>query len=308
MGAWACALALGLLGGLWIWAAQGSQWWAAALRSRLFIECGLLLMGCTLALVVVLRAMFRLGHAARATRPRLHEDRRGVAVLEFALLFPIALTITLVMIQTSLLMAGNLLVHYAAYAAARSAAVWVPADFPTGDHQDLFPYTVPDNNAGCHRNKMNAEKTLRVQRAAVLAVVPVAGAAVNSGGSGQAMANTDLMRQGLAGLYRAYSVPPPGWLGKELARKYEYAEGHTRVEVAGPANGVSYGPREDIHVTVSHDFYLSVPYANRIFEDGDKSGLGITEIKATCTLTNQGRDDRVEIETFPDSHDPLFPR
>ena len=79
---------------------------------------------------VCLWLLVRLG----GTRPRLgrlrelHVDQTGsVQALSFVLVLPFFVMIILFIVQVSQLMIGQIVVEYAAYAAARSAIVWVPA-------------------------------------------------------------------------------------------------------------------------------------------------------------------------------------
>jgi hypothetical protein len=60
---------------------------------------------------------------------RLHADQHGaVQSLSFVLTMPLFVLVVLFIIQVSQLMIATFTVHYAAYAAARSAIVWIPAD------------------------------------------------------------------------------------------------------------------------------------------------------------------------------------
>jgi len=62
---------------------------------------------------------------------RLHSDQRGgVQSLSFVLSVPFFVMILCFIIQVSQLMIGTIVVHYAAFAAARSAIVWIPAALP----------------------------------------------------------------------------------------------------------------------------------------------------------------------------------
>ncbi len=86
-----------------------------------------------MALVLSAYGMVRLSDA----RPRLgrlrrlHGDQAGsVQSLSFVLTLPIFLMFIMMIVQVSQLMIGLIVVHYAAYAAARSAAVWIPAELP----------------------------------------------------------------------------------------------------------------------------------------------------------------------------------
>lgn len=59
----------------------------------------------------------------------LHGDEHGsVQTLSFVLTLPVFVMVLLLIVQVSQIMIGSIVVHYAAYAAARSAIVWIPAD------------------------------------------------------------------------------------------------------------------------------------------------------------------------------------
>lgn len=212
-------------------------------------------------------------------------------MIEFALALPIALALTLLMIQSSLLMVGNLCVHYSAFCAARTAIVQVPAD----DSPDEQPNQV----AGW----ASSQKLQRIRRAAVWAVMPV------SSSHPDAPAGDDSVLSGsLARFFGQYGQDVPRWVENNLGRRWQYAMDHTRVALAPPLNEVTYREHEDLRVTVEHTFYLSVPYAARLLaamdaDDGVELDFGSgqygTVIRATCTLPNEGVHDYIDVEPFP---------
>jgi hypothetical protein len=78
---------------------------------------------------------------------QLHRDQAGsVQSLSFVLTLPFFVMIVLFIVQVSQLMIGTIVVHYAAFATARSAAVWIPADmeFPEGHNCISFYYPDPE--------------------------------------------------------------------------------------------------------------------------------------------------------------------
>ena len=78
------------------------------------------------ALLRFSRAQLRLGRLLE-----LHRDEAGsVQSLSFVLTLPLFIMIMMMIVQVSQLMIGTVVVHYAAFAAARSAAVWIPAAMP----------------------------------------------------------------------------------------------------------------------------------------------------------------------------------
>jgi hypothetical protein len=257
-----------------------------------------------LALVVVIgAAMWRAGLAGRLQRRTSARDGNdGTAMLEFAMVLPIALFIVLVMMQSTLLMAGNLCVHYAAYCAARTAIVTIP-DGPRQPDGNMPPVPEGPNMLDayeCSAGSGGSEKANRIWRAAVWAVVPV-----SSSSPDVPEANAASLTSGLRRFFSNYNMTTPWWTESLLARKLQYAEDHTAIEISRPAAGDRYGPGEDVTVRVEHAYYLSVPYAARLFaqfEGGQRLDFGAGEyglvIRALCTLTNEGVQDYVDQEPF----------
>jgi hypothetical protein len=71
---------------------------------------------------------------------RLHENQvGGVQSLSFVLALPLFIMIMLFIVQISQLMIGIIVVHYTAYATARSASVWIPAGVAVLDGQRVVP-------------------------------------------------------------------------------------------------------------------------------------------------------------------------
>ncbi len=301
-----------LVGGISWWVyARGASWWSCALRSHVGITCGIVAAICALALQSTLLAMYRL---CPSPLKSIRRDVRGMAVLEFALLFPIALAVVMIMIQTALLMAGNLVVHYAAFCAARSAIVTVPMNW---------------SDQGEPRNVImpNGLKLEFIRRAAVQAVAPACAGCPDDSGARQ----QGSWQKKLTAFFAAGGDKQPSWLNRRsMDVMMAYADKHTQVSIApssqmAPADGDDgrldnkidssssqrYGPTEDLVVTVHHDLILSIPYANRIFGKrltGNEDYIA-TQIAATYTLGNQGKYDNVTPEYIPGSpNELLLPR
>lgn len=86
------------------------------------------------ALFVCLRLLVRLdGTRLRLGRLKeLHKNQTGaVQTLSFVLTLPFFIMVMLLILQVSQLMIGTIVVHYAAFSAARSAMVWIPARVDT---------------------------------------------------------------------------------------------------------------------------------------------------------------------------------
>ena len=196
----------------------------------------------------------------------------GTAVIEFAMLFPIAVMVLMIMVQLALLMQGNLLVNYAAYAAARSAVVQIPEEYPGEGRNELAP-------AGW--------KMERIRRAAVLALTPV------SGRIPPETAGLNIQAD-LRTLYEQSGETPRAGLARAFAEKFTYADRHTRIVEVGPPQGQGvFTSRQPVEVTIEHDLVLGVPFARAIFADGsfrDAEGNThyYTTVEACYKLTNEG--------------------
>lgn len=123
---------------------------------------------------------------------RLHVDQTGgVQSLSFVLVLPMFITVMLFIVQLSQVLIGTIVVHYAAFAAARSAAVWIPARLEPYDsrHNGYFDTSGPylrENQTGpflsvvgqgqggtIYRIQSPTPKLNRIQTAAVLACLPI---------------------------------------------------------------------------------------------------------------------------------------
>jgi len=87
-----------------------------------------------LVLVAYLLVRFSRARLQLGRLRQLHRDEAGgVQSLSFVLTLPIFIMVMLLIVQVSQLMIGVMVVHYAAFAAARSAIVWIPADLSAID-------------------------------------------------------------------------------------------------------------------------------------------------------------------------------
>jgi hypothetical protein len=299
-GLWAAAVAVlaaggFLAGGGWlVFRSPGADWVFSAVTSRLFVTCAALAAGCGAALVLAGQVLWRAGEVGRSRR---RDPQGGSAMIEFVLVLPIALMIVLVMVQSTLLMGGNLCVHYAAYCAARSAIVQIPRWVP--DHQ------APYEPANQMLDPDASGKYRKIHLAAAYAVMPVACGSEEVPGGDDGGLGSEIER-----LFGGYGLAAPGWVDDRLARKLSYAYDYTTVELSDPLDGMTYGEHEDIRVSVRHTLYLSVPYASRIFTDLDDDGVRLgfgrgnygMNIRATCVMPNEGPQDYVDRERFPQIH------
>jgi hypothetical protein len=264
--------------------APGSSWLLRAVGSPMFLTCAAVLLACAAGMAAILAVLWRAGRPYRARR----EGQEGVAILEFALALPFLLMLALLMTQTSLLMVGNVCVHYAAFCAARCACVTIPKEYGANEPRNQVN---PDPGAS---GKLN-----RIRMAAMWALMPV------SCGSDEVDAGPEIAAA-LSSFFSLQGVDPPGWIDDRLARKLGYASAYTEVELDPPDDGDTYGVHEDLKVTLRHTLYLSVPYAAKIlaqFPGGVELDFGEGEygtvVVASCSLPNEGVQDYVDIEEFP---------
>ena len=263
---------------------HGPLW--AFVHSRLTIIGGLTLMGGLVALLVILGAIRRLG-----TKPRPDGDA-GTATIEMALVFPILLVVVLVMIQSMLVVSGNLAVHLAAYAGARSAIVWIPEGGWNGQ-AGLEARNIVGDPA-------TSVKFQHIHQAVVLTLTPVCAGKSGAGGAGNAIVDSQTIVAGIGRYYSQSGQATPAWVNNMLKAKLQYAQEFTEVTLDPPASPPAYGEHEDIRVHVRHRLYLPVPYVCRLFGEVLPNGIDYaTSVEAAYSLTNQGSVDQIDVEVFP---------
>ncbi len=248
---------------------------------RLFMYVGL---GSVLGFAIMTAMLVYLG----AGRKLKNQD--GTAIIEFALVLPFLLGMILLMAQSSLLMGGYLSVNYASFCAARAAIVQIPRETNSELLNTVNDYDDPEASG----------KLWNIKAAAVWGVTPVSpGTLTPPSAQGQ------VLRDGLERFFEVNNAPVPWWVNDQLESRLSYAEENTFVSLVPPKNGNVYQEREDITVTVRYNIYLSVPYASRLLAalDSDNSidlgdGRYALTVQVPCTLTNEGVDDKITIETF----------
>jgi len=299
---------------------EAPDWVATAAASPLAVRClvvivaGLAVLGLLAALAVRARVALRL--------PRgFHADQGGTAAIEMAFVLPLALMVFLVITQSALVFNANMVVHYATYAAARVATVVVPMELDGWERWNLV--SNPDVGTSAASQKLEM-----IRQGAVLALVPVssrqgADAAAMGGGSAASIDGaTRSAFSALGGRDRA-------WF-KRIEAQHAYADAYTKIEIAKPEHwrggnldegcpyrqtdwqhewgehgweSYSYCPYhpdrmdyhyfEDLHLRVTYQFLLEIPYAGRIFGQtmslpGATGTKYATEIKVHVSLSNEG--------------------
>jgi hypothetical protein len=175
--------------------------------------------------------------------------RRGAVTLEFLIALPFIATFIAVLVQGMIMLHARTIVDYAAFAAARSAAVWVPTD-------SNVRYGVEFAGDG-----EGAE--VRIQHAAAVACLPIS---VNLGpGPGVPMPAAPA----------GYGSDPDGPMAEadlvlSSGNRAAYATAATNVVLERVELGRSaVEPFPLVRATVSHDLFLMVPIADAIFGRAD---------------------------------------
>jgi len=253
----------------------------------------------SLLVVLLVRAMWRLRDGRHRSLFDLIREQRGTATIEFVLVFPMAFFFSLLLAQMTLLMVGNLFVHYAAFAATRSAITIIPESYADE------PRNVYIQEAGQAKHDL-------IRSAAAYALVPVGGR------SSADVPLADAFEQAVAAHFDAYGEPTPRWVTSLAADRVRYTSQYTTVRLLwydGTIDGTpvfnelrdgeeyAFGPKEPITVRVTHQLNLSVPYVRIIFSDGRhaETNSAWTQITAMYTLSNEGI-----VSTLPP--EPTLPR
>lgn len=283
--------------------APGQDWWWSTLASRPALLLLALALVCLAGIVYLGWRLRSLSSARQAVpvRKRMADDS-GVAMIEFVLVTPVLLFLTLLLVQTMLVFTGVFYVQYAAFAAARSAIVHIPMES-----------SEPRNTIS---TELGSEKFDAIQSSAVLALMPVAG---RENGSAQ---GADGLASGFDRVYQAQGKDVPPWVEGMLAERLTYAINHTEVSLeeilpgssedtinSRQASGVyTFSPKASVGARVRHEFALTVPLASRIFtlvgESGTYSPASVnsdtpgppghwTKIESRAILTNEGIDRRL---------------
>lgn len=216
----------------------------------------------------------------------LHRDQRGaVQSLSFILTLPVFLFIMMFIVQLSLITMARISVEYAAYAAARSAIVWLPANLdvsPEGLNENIVSYgpLLPTRSYEARGRTYyvypippDTVKYERIRLAAAMACMPISPSTRTSVPTG------DPLEAALPSIQSAYEILAPDSISNSriparLRNKLQYALGATRIEIEVhhcgdeiqggdpplyPELYLRYneiGWQDQIYVTVYHDYAL----------------------------------------------------
>jgi hypothetical protein len=224
--------------------------------SRAILIAWLPWFGWLLLAAVALWVTARLSGArlAPAKLRRLHSCEAGsVQTLSFVLTLPVFIMLVMFIVQVAELMVGIAVVHYAAFAAARAAIVWIPAEVPAANEpaNAFYPGTLGLRSAGGaawhseERDNSSGEwsglrKYLKIWSAAALACVPTSPARNYFPGDDEAT-------PGAAAILAVYpSLAPAGVryprFARVIRRKVNYAAANTRIRILGLDRDLALGP------------------------------------------------------------------
>jgi hypothetical protein len=184
----------------------------------------------------------------------------GVQTLSFVLTLPVFMMLVLFIVQVSQLMIGITVVHYAAFAAARAASVWLAAEMPGEAANEMDPIAI-DAEKTIYPNWISeilvfnsippgrAWKYNKIWSAAAIGCIPIAPSHQYLSTSALQQTDNNIARTTLA-LY-LQNVPKASrnpQLPTRLRNKTAYAAEHTWVAVGGTdaslnsMNGPTYNP------------------------------------------------------------------
>ena len=223
---------------------------------------------------------------------RLRRAQAGQAITEFIIVFwALIMTVTGVM-QMGLMYNAKGVTLYAAYAAARSAIVWIPQEVPGEEAPNQLTMSTGLTKYGNIKNSAAIACTPISRRAShVLAGLPVIGPVINN-----VLTSLQAMLGTVPGVGDAAAYADRFGYAYALTNVYFVQQGPGGVGIIGsPGSTLNFPPHADITVMVSHCLHLPIPVAADIidklhtqpsefaFMEGVQGSY--SNVKATCTLT-----------------------
>ncbi len=214
---------------------------------------------------------------------RLHGDQAGsVQSLGFVLTVPVFIMLMLFVVQVTQLMVGMIGVQYSAFAAARSASVWIPARY--GDE--------PENCIGTRTGDRQfhdgqqfliapgGQKYERIRSAAVLACVPVA--------PSRDLKATNQQSRLPEALIRVYAAVAPSSqsnsrMPRRLANKWAYADANTQIEIR------IFHPKDEPPLQGHHPHHMFLNNNFAANEIGNRDLITVTVTHRFALLPGPGR-------------------
>lgn len=220
-----------------------------------------ILIACCAGLGLLVRIGLR--ESSRQPLRQLHRNEAGgVQALSFVLTFPLFVWVMMLIVQVSQLMMGTIVVHYAAFAAARAAAVWIPARLGNTESENVINggYVIAVDTVDGHRDtpivldeqspsfgpregwltyhidcgsplRPTSAKAETVMRAGVTAIAPICPSSSDAGQQEGTWSNTadDVTRA--FGKVATASATQPSGISSRLHNKLAYAAQHTRFRI-----------------------------------------------------------------------------
>ncbi len=276
---------------------------------------------------------------------QLHRDQRGaVQSLSFVLTLPIFMFIMMFIVQLALITMARISVEYAAYAAARSAIVWYPANLGTDSLREnwtatssLLPlrsYEANGRTYVVYRVPAHGDKFNRIHLAAAIASMPICPSA-NTG-----VLDLHPSNAALPSILRVYRAMAPGSLTNgripaRLRNKLAYALANTTVEIevhhcGDPISGgdpplypepylapFEIGWQDQVYVKVTHQYAL-LPGPGRLLARRSRGSAADNEIadqirnengvfaRTLTAITRMGNEGQKPTPTIP-TGDPRYP-
>ena len=191
---------------------------------------------CLIVAVVAARCLIGIsGAKLRMTRLRsLHRCEEGsVQSLSFVLTLPFFVMIIMLIVQASHIMIANIVVQYAAFASARSAVVWIPANVnlnETANRISAISEIQTTSEGTQYRVFPAGQKFSKIQQAAALACLSLG----PSRDLGYPLpAEHSQTQMSLVNLYRGLDAESVdnGLISTRLTNKLAYAVANTTVDV-----------------------------------------------------------------------------
>ena len=188
---------------------------------------------------------------------RFHLDEEGAAyTITYVMTLPIYMIMVMAFIELSMALSVKVGTSYAAFGAARTAAVWDSID-----------------------HSLAQEKS---RQSASQAMAPFAG-----GLAGNALGNsgTDSKEQAFMDFYRSNKGSTQA-SEKYVLGKYRYAVNATRVRIANRSTGKEPW-EEDVVVTVEYDYPFLFPFFGRLMNGTKRNGVYSRTIATSVSLQNE---------------------
>jgi hypothetical protein len=253
-----------------------------------------ILLACLPCLAALAAALFALRLLVRASGARfewrrLREVHRceqgGVQSLAFVLTLPLFLVISQFIVQVNQLMTAVMVVNYAAYASARSAAVWVPAEvgyYRQNKMEGSIAEGVPVVLTSHHDEVLANPKYQQIFKAAALACATIS----PSRDLGYTLDETNRNAAMVTKVMYTQFIPAAAQNNRLEARinnKIAWSWENTSVRVSfldkDTRDGPTYNPRRDIFITLPNG-------TQQMVQSWDPHEIGWQD-PVTCTVTHE---------------------